>query len=199
MILRQMEEEERCAAPLCHQMQGLQSGDWSRKWTALLNLHKAADLWPLFRPPWSGLWWVFSGIIWGFCPSRIRKLPPFDLHTKLRVKVLPPQGWTQESLLLLSTLVIQQMLILPLGKSNVFLPFPPLVQTFAVLYLWIKFNRRHQVETGTQCFQHHLCLQQELHQIFLLLLLFHLQEEEASLFQLWHLETCRNYWSTAPF
>lgn len=28
---------------------------------------------------------------------------------------------------------------------------------------WIEFNRRHQVETGTQCFQRHLCLQQGLH------------------------------------
>lgn len=67
------------------------------------------------------------------------------------------------------------------GRSHIFLPFPPLVETFAVLYLWVKFNHRHQVETGTQCFQRHLYLQQELHQQYALWFgRWHCQSEKAS-------------------
>lgn len=87
------------------------------------------------------------------------------------------------------------------GRSHIFLAFPPLVQTFAV----IRWKQAHSVFSATSvcsrgyansmhCDLDDGTAKVRRHQIFLLPLLFHLQEEEASLFQLWHPEACRNYW-----
>lgn len=98
------------------------------------------------------------------------------------------------------------------GRSYIFLAFPPLVQTFALLLnltAGIRWKQAHSVFSATSvcsrgytnsmhCDLDDGTAKVRSHQIFLLLLLFHLQEEEASLFQLWHPETCRNYW-LAPF